>query len=278
MGINNSKPPQEADAAMLSHTRRPEAQGGSLLHHSGNLRLGKTPFEALDRRLSISATKSTNLPDGSEFADDILSKSTESTEGSPELPHEPIAADAPAVMSLARPATWFHQRPTSSRNQQIPNRYDDPLPPAGNSNHQHQQSRESGRRLKTQSCSVPLKCPARKHRSTQLSPDASHHPNHSSFNDHQEEDNDHLQHLYDMRTWDMYLRITEARRKQNVQSHSAHYPPSSMIPMQKSTALPPSHIEPSGYGHFSSTEDMDPIPIEVGGSLSGHVMIFGDLE
>jgi hypothetical protein len=45
---------------------------------------------------------------------------------------------------------------------------------------------------------------------------ASHHHHNNNHIDVHEEDTEHLKRIYDMRTWDMYLRITEARKNATV--------------------------------------------------------------
>ncbi|KAL7581029.1 hypothetical protein ACA910_005835 [Epithemia clementina (nom. ined.)] len=287
MGINLSKAAHEPEKPMLGRQVIADMHVGALHQLPGNFRLAK-PLETSERRQRISATKSVNLPFGHhDDADDIVSKSTESTDGSPDFE---IAADTAVAMAMSRPGTWFHRpsgAPITNKNKatrsHIPCHYDDPLPSADDVD-PHIAARRS---LKRKSSSLPLKCPPRnrknRSKSTRLPPDSSqlqHHAS-SSFTDNEDE-NDHLQHLYDMRTWDMYLRITEARRKQNLNhaydKHGHQYShPTINPPGSNSNMLPPSHIEPPGYGHNPITDDIDPIPLEVG-SMSGHVMIFGDLE
>lgn len=286
MGINQSKPTNETEESMRGYNKRPATHIGAIHQHQGSLRSGRPPLESSERRLDNSTTISTNLPICQDIADDIVSKSTESTEGSPECVD---AADIPTAQPLGRPVVWFQRRPPvtsipATRGRGSMGHFPiHPSPSADDAGPQIDLDRIS---LKRKSSSLPLKCPPRNRKNpsnfTKHLPDsAQQNQTSSSFND-QDEDNDHLQHLYDMRTWDMYLRITEARRKQTNNNNDVyqkdHVPQNQHPPMQNNAALPPSHIEPLGYRQFSNIEDVEPIPIEIGGSMSGHVMIFGDLE
>ena len=77
---------------------------------------------------------------------------------------------------------------------------------------------------------------------------------------------DELQRMYDLRTWSMYLRITEARKNKPIA------PANTMIPHQ--------HKRPTqsdGYDYFTPTDERFDEPDIIDLSQSED-MIFGDLE
>lgn len=75
---------------------------------------------------------------------------------------------------------------------------------------------------------------------------------------------DELQRMYDLRTWDMYIRITEAR-KNNPTTHTA------MIPHHKAP------VQPDDYDYCAPGDKIFAEPDTVDVSQSAD-MIFGDLE
>ena len=79
---------------------------------------------------------------------------------------------------------------------------------------------------------------------------------------------DELQRMYDMRTWDMYIRITEARKNK---------PQPTMIPHQQQQHLPLRSAK-DDYDHFiTGVEPMDS-PDHPADASQSEEMIFGDLE
>ena len=82
-----------------------------------------------------------------------------------------------------------------------------------------------------------------------------------------EEDNaENLKRIYDMRTWDMYLRITEARKRSSYQESSSH-----TIPHHHPgyMASPHQHLQQSQGGLY---------PGEMEDEAGDHQLFFGDMD
>jgi hypothetical protein len=150
-------------------------------------------------------------------------------------------------------------------------------------------------RRSVQSSSVPIKIPEENYSFC-----CNHHNHQHRTEPHyiyrqspmQQYESDHLQHLYDMQTWDMYTRITEARSKRatNVTTTISHRPGPGQNGhhakhQQQDTAetasisLPPSQIDDGYLSRGIEDTNMDGpgmTPNEVGSY--NQVMIFGDLE
>jgi len=270
-----------------------------------SFRSAKTSSDAANQRLGR-VEKSRNLPIVKGFADDVLSKTTESTQGSPGFTDalnsiavramdsrsdESVKRLQSAVggrgSSTARSGTWFHRQKVSSvAKKPVSVTPDDDSLPSAIDIRRNQKKPTSHNIRRAPSSSMPMKCPPSK--SSRKSRQQSPQPYPSSHTIVDEEESDHLRNMYDMRTWDMYIRITEARKQRasisdpNLSQIPAEQNGSHFIPQQNfadhdGLPLPPSQLD---YGYFSGAADeMDSpglIPIEVGGS--GHEMIFGDLE
>ena len=77
---------------------------------------------------------------------------------------------------------------------------------------------------------------------------------------------DELQRMYDMRTWDMYLRITEARKNK---------PAPTMIPHQNH---PESALPTDDYDYFTPGDESFEESDNILDHSQSEEMIFGDLE
>lgn len=305
MGVTQSK----GDAPdFFGSKRRPETSGD--INARLSFRMGKQSSSgAAEERLR----KTGNLPVG-KVSDDILSKSTESTTGSPEMVEfsgfgiRKICEELPPVSSSASPGTpsdnrgpcgnstapWFHRQPALispmvSRDDSAPEV--DSLPPAVSVRQDVDKRKKScSGPIGRTGNSLPVKCP-RKNSRRGFAYGSPTRSSSQDFPDHDEVDNEHLQQMYDLRTWDMYIRITEARKASNYKtSNSAantsdctptraeeHFPP---VPQDAAVddeglPLPPSQL---AYGYFATPED--PASTAGKGQIEGgsaHEMIF-DLE
>mmetsp|Transcript_22972 Transcript_22972/g.63941 ORF Transcript_22972/g.63941 Transcript_22972/m.63941 type:complete len:330 (+) Transcript_22972:164-1153(+) len=220
--------------------------------------------------------------------DDVLSKGTDSTQNSPE-PIEPAMATRVRAQinqretsphargigssSSTRGGIWYHVGGISADGPEEPKLA------------QHKIHVKISKPTSRRGVSAPLPVNKdRKQSSLEIPHEKmqSHLPSSHALMD--QEDNDHLQTMYDMRTWDMYIRITEARKQRatscpgptTTASDSPDADEQQDMADSSYLPLPPSQIE---YGYFSRADDMDSpalVPVEVGGS--GHEMFFGDLE
>jgi hypothetical protein len=127
------------------------------------------------------------------------------------------------------------------------------------------------------------------------------------YHDHDEEDGDdeasemHLQQLYDLRTWDLYMRITDARKQRQLeqeqrrsQSRPHHLIPHARTDHEEAGTEPTSSPD-SDYGWYDEYQSqhhpqhlqLHPSPgvVAVAGAVasapsqtSSHELIFGDPE
>jgi hypothetical protein len=113
----------------------------------------------------------------------------------------------------------------------------------------------------------PIKIPPRRGKTRSL-------PLPAGSPDEEDIANEHLRKLYDTRTWDMYMRITEARKNQRHHTNTVHIQHASYV-----------NASAHGNGHFlcslpDGSTGMMPQDSsqQYSGDLPDHEMIFGDLE
>jgi len=204
----------------------------------------------------------------SDSTDDILSKSTESTRGSPEIdffypsrPFGPSSSRRNQDSKLAIPGSittslsrvgWFRPRSSSGRPKSSKNTsQDESVPPSVLVINQMVPRRRQNQRT------LPVKCPRK----------SQHH--HRTSSSAEEEDIEQLKHMYDMRTWDMYTRITQARENRRTTTHNNN----NHIPHATTTTATPNDCV---YDHFYFPTDSS--EEATGTFMTDHEMIFGDLD
>jgi len=174
-----------------------------------------------------------------------------------------VASGTPEAQHYGRFPTWHGSaRPDgSSRKSGLPRSYED-------------NTGISERRPKT----APVKCPSRK----QVHPFTSSHtpPPADHSGSPQDQDLERLQQDYDLRTWDMFIRITQAR-KQKQANEASNVDTQKMEPVYNrnhqpigmhdcgNTLLQQGHQPPSIW--LENPPDTD-------GADQSHEMIFGDLD
>ena len=129
--------------------------------------------------------------------------------------------------------------------------------------------------------SRPVKCPPRRRRDPVdiNDPTTANKVDVDVEEDHDDTDHDvqYLKRLYEMRTWDMYVRITEARKKQQPFRSTSNAPHRSHVP-----AVPVMMDETLGQWQQDASEDVPPLTYTTatGEDVSDHEeMIFScDLE
>lgn len=220
--------------------------------------------------LKRSKTRTPNLRIEDCFGlDESQSRATESTQGSPEIDMYPTkesrGARRTSWSSTAGRSTWFRRQASSSSGvaAPVPRKNKDPLPPSYlvfeqpeklDSSKSYSPSSASGK-----TAPVPVT------RTSQSVKQMGGWETCSDLGD-PEERMDELQRMYDMRTWDMYLRITEARKNKPVAPAN-----NTMIPHHQH------HKSKDDYDYFTPGEDTFDEPDVVDVSQSEE-MIFGDLE
>lgn len=105
---------------------------------------------------------------------------------------------------------------------------------------------------------------------------------HHHFEDCEDEDNPdlHLKHIYDLRTWEMYLRITESRKKKPLKK-SVQIPAAQVVPIQHVSGGFPLWQQAGVCIGVNPLEPQDSYNMDLlppWALASEHEMIFGDLD
>lgn len=241
---------------------------------------GKTSSSDSKRR-AVLVTRTSSRRDDSFGLDENQSRSTESTQGSPEIdmyPSKTPKGNRSRTSFGATGSRWFHRRPSTNtaamgatHKESLKN---DPLPPSYLVFKQPEIRHRSLPVLQTngKTAPVPVK---RKGLSTKRMDRWEAHSD-GDVTD-LESRVDELERMYDMRTWDMYLRITEARKNKPVPTMIPHHqppPPPQQQPMMHHHHLPMHTTSKEDYDYFTPG---DGFFMETDLSRSEE-MIFGDLE
>ena len=216
--------------------------------------------------------------------DESQSRSTESTQGSPELDLYPSKSTREARKSSfgssagagSRPK-WFRRQSSSAVGaQELASQKGDCLPPSflvfkqNKSSHGSSSSPTLTSSSSSSGKTAPVPVQTRK---TQSAKTLKNHWGSLSDGGNTASDHharvDELQRMYDMRTWDMYIRITEARKNKPAPTMIPHHHSTQPLPLSKN----------DGYDYFikgdESLHDEHDTAVDVSQSEE---MIFGDLE
>lgn len=195
-----------------------------------------------------------------EVMDEIQSKGTESTKGSPDLMSLPRAQPPKRTTNNGAGLLGWFRRPTAASQPSRRRHEQEPRTKPPQQIVLRSSQQDSSTHVPTRSRPIPRK------RSS------------SDYASFEEEDIENLKRIYDMRTWDMYLRITEARARR---SSSYHQPEPTFIPGP--TYGPATNERPSYYHSDLPTTMEDSatrgLAHHVTESSPGdHELIFGDLD
>lgn len=213
--------------------------------------------------------------------DESQSRSTESTQGSPDIDMYPSKSTREARRSSfssshhGRPK-WFRRQSNSGigTHKEVEaynnnNNNTEQLPPSYLVFKNHEKTHQSLPMLNSQSSggkTAPVPVQTRKSRSMDTMGGWGS-PSEEGFGGDDEAQMDELQRMYDLRTWDMYIRIMEARKNRPT--------PNTMIPHQQQ--FKPLHAN-DDYDYFTPGDESTDDPNLLLDASQSEEMIFGDLE
>lgn len=215
--------------------------------------------------------------------DESQSRTTESTQGSPEIDMHPSKATRGARRSSLNSSTnsglpkWFRRQSSangldSSSKQQAKNKINEPLPPSYLVFKTSRNSDESLPTLSSESSGKAVPVPVQGRKKTQSAKAAMggwESPSAGDLGGDFETQMDELQRMYDMRTWDMYFRIMEARKSRPIPT---------MIPHQQELHPRPFHAARTDYDYSTPREEVLDDSDKLIDESQTEDMIFGDLE
>ena len=203
--------------------------------------------------------------------DESQSRSTESTQGSPEIDMYPskTSREARRGQSVAVRPKWFRRQKSlkvGTTANEVSNSTEEPLPLS------YLEFKKDGKMTNSNSLGASKSSPASSGKSAPVPVQTRKSQSMMQMDDWDacsdlddpEARMDELQRMYDMRTWNMYLRITEARKNKPTTS-------TTMIPHHK----PPAQSD--DYDYFTPADDRFDEP-EIVDLSQSEEMIFGDLE